>query len=124
MTLEQGALFAKSRRALEAAQASLDRDDAETALNRTYYAAFYAATAALLGIGETPKTHTGAHRRFRLHFADHLPESLRSFLEYAANLRQRADYEALATFDLPGTADLLADAERFVQTVEDLLTDD
>ena len=122
MTVEQEALFAKSRRALEAARASLARDDAETALNRTYYAAFYAATAALLDVGETPKTHAGTHRRFRLHFASRLPESLRSFLEYAANLRQRADYEALATFDLAGTTDLLADAERFVQAVEALLT--
>ena len=123
MTTEQEALFAKGRRALDAAYASLARDDAETALNRTYYAAFYAATAALLGVSETPKTHAGTHRRFRLHFATRLPESLHSFLEYAANLRQRADYEALATFDLAGTADLLADAERFVHAVEALLID-
>ena len=121
MTDEQSALLEKSHRALEAARHNLDRGDPETAINRAYYAAFYVATAMLLKVGETPKTHSGTHVRFRRHFAGALPESTFGFLERAHNLRQRADYDALTLFDERAAADLLADAEYFVAAVEQLL---
>jgi hypothetical protein len=38
------------------------------ALNRAYYAAFHAVQAALLTVGEAPRTHSGVRTRFDLHF--------------------------------------------------------
>ena len=123
MTERQRALLDKAARALEAARANLDRDDAETAVNRAYYAAYYAATAALLGVGETPKTHSGAHRRFALRFivtGQIAPEVGRT-LEEAFRVRQRADYESLVVTDVRAAADLVADVERFVDAVVQLV---
>ena len=48
------AFFEKAVRALSAAHMALERDDAETAMNRAYYAAFYAASAVLAVHGEQP----------------------------------------------------------------------
>ncbi len=116
MTDRQRALLDKADRALDAARANLDRDDAETAVNRAYYAAYYAATAALLGVEERPKSHSGTHRRFAFCFIEPglIPPDLGRTLEVAFRVRQRADYEALAVTDLRGAVDLLADVERFV----------
>ena len=52
MTDHQTALFEKAHRTLETVRLVLDAGDASSAISRAYYAAFYAATAALLGKGE------------------------------------------------------------------------
>lgn len=123
MTTLQQALLDKAGRALEAARASLDRDDAETATNRAYYACFYVAQAALVGVGEQPKTHAGTHARFRLHFVAEgaLPLGIGSILTDAFAARQRHDYNAFAVTDARAAADLLADAERFVAVVREMV---
>lgn len=123
MTTLQQALLDKAGRALEAARASLDRDDAETATNRAYYACFYAAQAALVSVGEQPKTHTGTHTRFRLHFVAGgvVPLGIGSILTDAFAARQRHDYNAFAVTDTHAAADLLADAERFVAAVSEVI---
>ena len=124
MTDRQTALFDKARRALETARAVLKLGDAEAAVNRAYYAAFHAATAALLSVGEAPKTHAGAHQRFHLHFvaSGRLSRAQGETLRHAFELRQRADYEAFTVFDEAATANLIADVEGFVETVVTLLT--
>ncbi len=68
MTDRQEALFEKARQALDTARLNLDHGDAEAAINRAYYAAYYIALVALLAHGESPKTHSGTHDRFYLHF--------------------------------------------------------
>jgi uncharacterized protein (UPF0332 family) len=122
MTPEQQLLQQKARRALEAAQASLVRRDAETAVNRAYYAAFYVATAWAHQMGETPRTHKGLHLLWNRHLRDQLPPHLATFLSYAFQIRQRADYDAATVFDLGAAADLVRDAVQFVEAVENLLT--
>ncbi len=119
----QAALFDKARRALDTARLNLDHGDTEAAINRAYYSAYYTALAALLTHGETPKTHSGTHDRFYLHFvhSGHLPVSVGKTLKFAFNLRQRADYETFAVFDEAAAADLITDVEAFVQAVEEML---
>ncbi len=123
MTDEQQALFDKARRALETARLTLDHGDADAAINRAYYAAFHAATAALLAVGETPKTHSGTHHRFHLHYVEsgRLSSSIGKTLSYASDARQRADYEAFTVFDEVAAVDLISDVEAFVQAVEEML---
>ncbi len=119
----QVALFDKAHRALETARLTLDHGDAEAAVNRTYYAAFHAAMAALLSVGEAPKTHSGTHHLFHLHFvkSGRLPVTLGETFRHAFTLRQRADYEAFTVFDEAATADLISDVEAFVGAVEEML---
>ena len=123
MTELQTALTEKAIRALEAARRALDAGDAETAVNRAYYACFHAARAALAGEDEQPKTHSGVHNRFaRLFVAtERVPVEVARSLPHAAQVRERADYDALTLADLGGAADLVADAERFVTSVRDAL---
>jgi uncharacterized protein (UPF0332 family) len=119
MTPLQTALVEKGVRALHAARHALEDGDAEAAANRAYYACFNLARAALLGEGEQPKTHSGTHNRFALLFVatGRVPEAIARTLPHAAQIRERADYDALAVTDLRAAADLLADAERFVAAV-------
>ena len=124
MTDRQRGLLEQAERALRTARLVLDDGDAGAATNRAYYACFYLAQAALAGLGEAPKTHSGTHTRFRLHFVAEGEVSLHvgSILSDAFAARQRADYNAAATTDLHAAADLLADAENFVATVGALVT--
>ena len=122
MTAHQAALFDQARRALQSAWLTLHDGDVRAAINRAYYA----ATAALQGEGEAPDSHKGVHRRFHLHFikSGRLETSQGKLLKFAFDLRQRADYEAFTIFDEAAAADLITDAETFVEAVEALLTTD
>ena len=119
MSEHQRALLEKSATALQTANRNLDAGDADAATNRAYYACYYAASAALLGEGDRPRTHAGTHRQFNQRFVatGRIEVATGRTLAYAFQLRQRADYEALAVTDAAGVADLLADAERFVSEV-------
>ena len=119
MTALQQALIQKAERALASARRALDDEDAELVANRAYYACFHAARAALAGEGEEPKTHSGTHNRFALLFVatGRVPTETARALPYAAQVRERADYNAFAVTDLRAVSDLLADAERFVAAV-------
>ncbi|WP_412061220.1 HEPN domain-containing protein [Rubrivirga sp. IMCC45206] len=117
MTAFQTALFDKADRALRSAAAAVGLGDSETAVNRSYYACFYAAQAALDAQGERPRTHRGTHGRFRAHYVTTglVSEQVGRTLPHAAQVRERADYDAFAVTDLSAATDLLADAERFVE---------
>jgi uncharacterized protein (UPF0332 family) len=120
----QTALFAKADRALAAARRMLDHDP-DTTANRAYYACFDAARAALLGEGDEPKTHSGVHNRFALRFVatGRIQEDVARALSYAAQVRERADYNALTVLDARTAADLLADAVQFVAAVQALVAE-
>lgn len=79
--------------------------------------------AALLSVGEQPKTHSGTHNQFHLHFVhtDQIDRATGATLKHAFDLRQRATYEAFALPDEATATDLIADVERFVNTVESML---
>ena len=49
----------RARESLRAAKLLVRDDLASDAVSRAYYAAHHAATAALLTVGEAPKTHKG-----------------------------------------------------------------
>ncbi len=111
MTELQTAFVEKGLRALASARLMLDDGDTEAAANRAYYACFNLACAALLGVGEQPKTHSGVHNCFALRFVatGRVPEDIARTLPHAAQLRERADYDALAVTDTHAAADLLAE---------------
>jgi uncharacterized protein (UPF0332 family) len=89
------------------------------AVSRTYYAAFHAAEAALLALGETRSKHSGVVAAFgRLvvrggGFDEEVGRLLRSLFER----RNEADYGGItATQEAADAA--IRDAERFVGAVE------
>ena len=64
MSHEIEQLLARGREELRAAQALLDAGFPSQALSRAYLAAFDAASAALLSVGEQPQTRTGVVSAF------------------------------------------------------------
>ena len=117
------AFLAKAHRALATARVDAAAGDAEAAVNRAYYAAFYAATAALLAENERPKTHAGLHARFFAAFVatGRVAQPVAETLRFAFNARQKADYEAFTVFDEAAALDLVRDAAAFVEAVERVL---
>lgn len=80
--------------------------DADGAISRAYYAAFYMASAALELAGENPKTHSGTHGRFWRRFVEteRFPAHLAQLLPHAQEQREKADYDPRARLEwLPPT---------------------
>ncbi|MEZ4701960.1 MAG: HEPN domain-containing protein [Rhodothermales bacterium] len=122
MKPESQALFAKANRALRTAKLCLDDGDAVGSLNRAYYAAFYAASAALHQAGEMTKTHNGAMKQFHARFVatGDLPGELGGIFRQAYEFRERADYDAMTVFEEAGIHHLIEDVSRFIADVERL----
>lgn len=115
--------LARAHRALKSAYTLLP-DDPAGAANRTYYAAFHAARAALYAAGEVPRTHTGIERRFALHFvrSGRIAPEVGRALGSAEELRFLADYDEGADIAPADVRAVLAEVERFVGAVETILT--
>ncbi len=126
MTAEQAALFARAERVLRAARLLLDAGDPLSAVNRVYYGAYYAASAALLGRGESPKTHSGTLHRFYFHFVKLgvLDTTVATALKVALDAREQADYDTFAELDSDVAAEILADVKHFVIAVRRLVEEE
>lgn len=125
MNLEIKGLINMAHEDLAATRFTLEQDFVRVAINRAYYAAFHTAQAALLTVGETPKTHAGVRTRFNKHFVKTgaITGQVGAILADAETMRAQADYDAFSTFDTQAAADLLADVETFVEAVEALLNE-
>ena len=109
----------RARRELGAARALIDSGYPEKAISSCYYAAFHAATAALLVLGETRSKHSGVSSAF-----GHLVVQRGGFdretggvLHRLFERRNDVDYG----LEYPSThqaSTLTDDAERFVAAVE------
>jgi uncharacterized protein (UPF0332 family) len=116
-------LMAKAVQAAQSAQALLDREDADGACNRAYYAMFEAARAALVAVGhQIGKTHQGVLNAFNEHLVKDGPVSreLGRLLKHAEALRYVADYSDNAV-DLADAREMVEQAKRFVAAVRAIL---
>ena len=113
----------KAHRSLRTARLALEDDDADGAVSRTYYAAFYIASAALMLVGERPKTHAGVADRFWVRFAEteQIPRDVAKMIHRALNARLKADYDFIGRYDTAAAADLLNDVKVFVDEAEALV---
>jgi uncharacterized protein (UPF0332 family) len=118
LEVEQG--LERSRRELDAAEALLRQEFFEQAISRAYYACFYAAEMALLGLGETRSKHAGVISAFgRLVIREGgLPAGMGELLRSLFEDRIDADYRFIAA--PPGRArERIDDARRFVEAVRE-----
>jgi uncharacterized protein (UPF0332 family) len=105
-----------AREALESAQYNLDGGFYGVAVNRAYYAYFYAAIALLLTLNMTRSKHAGVLAAFREHFVrpGSFPiEDSRAYGE-AFELRNVTDYEMLGRADEAQARIAVESASRFV----------
>lgn len=117
-------LLEKADRAIASAEVLLGDGDAEGASNRSYYAMFNAARAALILIGAPSavtegKSHSGLHAAFNQYLIKpgHIPQTLGAEFRRAERLRQISDY-----LDDPIESDkavlTLKQAREFIQKVK------
>ncbi|VAW37404.1 hypothetical protein MNBD_CHLOROFLEXI01-1719 [hydrothermal vent metagenome] len=119
-----GKYLVRARQALDTGQLVLQHEDYITAVNRAYYAIFYAANALLTTKGLERSKHSGVIAAFRQHFVKSGiidPEFSRYYGE-AMSERHRGDYE-IEYMDHDSAERNLAHAERFVNEVENALRD-
>ncbi len=94
-----------------------------SAINRAYYAIFYAANALLATQGITHSKHSGVIAAFRQHFVK--PGLIE--VEYSRiygrlmDNRHVSDYEVQLPIDAQVAEDNLHDARRFVERIEQIL---
>lgn len=113
-------LLKKARQSLTTPRLDLDAGDADGSVNRSYYAAYYAAWAMFAAQGiEKPKTHSGIISEFSRRFVKDGPldPALGVSLSKLENLRCYADY-SLEDIGPDKAAMALETAETFVGTIE------
>ena len=112
----------KAERALASARELQDHDP-DGSVNRSYYAMFDIARAALLSAGvredELPRTHSGLIGSFSKHavLSGRIDQTLFAGLGRAESLRLIADYTG-TPLDAKTAAETVVRAEAFVSTVE------
>lgn len=123
-------LMAKANRALTSAKLLLDSGDVDGACNRSYYAMFDAARAALLFIdapvpAEVARTHSGLIAAFSLH----LVKTGRIAIEHGRSLNKVEDLRLIADYrgdpvTLENAAWALEQANNFLIAVQALQNKD
>ena len=118
MTDEQPSALARSRQELEAARVLVREGFGEQSISRAYFAAFFAAEAALLVLGETRSKHSGVISAFgkRVVRDGGLDESVGRLLRSLFERRNQADYGS-ASLTLEEAEVALRDAEQYVDAV-------
>ena len=118
------ALLARAQEELDAANLLATGSFGAQAISRAYFAAFYAAEAALLSVGETRSKHAGVIAAFGQRVVRQTPFSaddarlLRSLFER----RNEADY-AHAPVPAEEVTHAIEDSARFVAAVRAWLAD-
>jgi uncharacterized protein (UPF0332 family) len=105
---------------LHEAQILIGEHAGRGAVNRAYYAMFYAVLAILATKGLGSSKHSGVISLFDREFVKFgdLPKELSRSLHMAFELRQQADHGELAQLDELAVAQAIQEAERFVRDVQ------
>ena len=106
-----------AREALESAQYNLDGGFYGVAVNRGYYAFFYAASALLLTLDITRSKHSGILAAFREHYVKAGLIPVEDSIAYgeAFELRNISDYEMLVNIDCDQAIAVIENAKQFIE---------
>ena len=94
------------------------------AVNRIYYACFYAVSALLINNDIHVSKHSGAIHMFGLHFVvpGVVTKEIGKFYTEIFDMRQSGDYEDLFYFIEEDTAPLIAPARKLISQIEEILS--
>lgn len=115
--------IARARNTLLEAEKMLEYNFTNGAINRLYYACFYADSALLYSKDIFTKTHSGTKQMLGQHFVSPgiLSNRLGKFYGEIFNSRQGYDYDDLLTADYEMVKDFSLLANEFVSTIQNLL---
>jgi len=94
-----------------------------TAINRLYYACYYAVIALLIDNKIETLTHTGTRQMFGLHFIKTglVEKDIGKFYSRIFDLRQSGDYEDFIDFSEDQVIELLEPAKELINHIESML---
>ena len=95
-----------------------------SAVNRAYYAMFYAVLALLITIDMGSSKHRGVIAMFDKEFIkrDIFPKEMSAMLHHAFDMRLTRDYRELLQISKEQAAEVLTSATEFVNSIEDKLS--
>ena len=93
------------------------------AINRAYYAVFYAALALVVQKQQVISKHAGVIAFFDREFVRNgiFPKELSRYLHFAFDRRQNSDYGEIFTVNAEEATQAIAEADQFVEKVKDYL---
>lgn len=111
---------------LEAAKVLTENGFWNSAINRLYYAAFYAVNAILVKHEIITQSHSGAKSQFSLHFikTGKLEKKYGKLLAELFDWRQKGDYENLYEFDSETVLPLLDLVLDMIKKIETTIKND
>lgn len=114
--------LAHSRQAVETGQLVLAHEDFIAAVNRAYYAIFYAANALLATKGLERSKHSGVIAAFRQHFVKTglVDAEFSRFYGAAMDERHAGDYD-LTQLDYESASQQVLNAAKFLDQIERVL---
>ncbi|WP_436415750.1 HEPN domain-containing protein [Petrimonas sp.] len=117
--------FERARKTLEEAAYMRKGNFFNAAVNRLYYACYYAATALLVAKGVEATTHSGVKTMLSYHFVRTGLLSLENGTTFSSlfDKRHSSDYEDFAYCDAALTDYLYPRAQVFIDSVEQLAKD-
>ncbi len=94
-----------------------------TAVNRIYYACYYAVNALITKHGLTAKRHDGIRQMFGLHFIKTglIPKEFGKYYTDLFDRRQTGDYDDFVDYDKETVEELYKPAGEFIMLIEKLL---
>jgi uncharacterized protein len=118
--------MASARETLAEAQMLSDGGHLRGAVNRIYYACFYAVNALLFSEGFASSKHGGVIALFDLHWIKpgRLPVEMGKLYRRFFELRQEGDYQETVIFEARDVTEWLAQARSFVEAVAHWLQSD
>ena len=113
----------RANETLEEVNILAERGHYNAAVNRLYYACFYATQALLLKHHITATTHAGVKSMLGLHFVSKgiIPISCGKTFNTLFEKRHSSDYEAFAYCDKALVDDLTPLAEAYIQKIKEVL---
>jgi len=115
--------WTKAQECLDSAHREMESGSHGFAMNRIYYAAFYAVSAALLERQATFKKHSGVRAAFHHEFIrkSFLEIEWGKFYDQLFEDRQEGDYLAMIEFDLEYVQDKLNRCKQFLSLLKPMI---
>ncbi|MFZ4543031.1 MAG: HEPN domain-containing protein [Saprospiraceae bacterium] len=117
--------ISRANETLKEVEAMMDSEFWNAAVNRMYYACFYAVSAILLDKEINAQTHAGVRKMLGLYFVQtgKISRELGKFYADLFDKRQTGDYDDFISFDEETLKELLPQAIELIQHLEKLLNE-
>ncbi len=116
--------ISRAKETLDDARILAQNQKWNSAINRLYYAAFYAVTALLLKENINASSHNGTKSKFSEHFilTNKLSKNLGKMYSQLFTWRQKGDYDDLFDFDKSKVMPYFEPVENLILEIELLLS--